>query len=136
MRSVEKEASRESRKAQNVDESGLREGGGKLGKSKAAGGLWRIQGFAPWPTHFPLSQKGGRSSLQETEWLQDKLVRGILRTFVQEAGDAKGGIWGRVSCGGCWEYRGSCHSLSWLFGFEQRSFEWWVVDAELAKEKR
>ena len=32
--------------------------------------------------------------------------------------------------------RGSCHSLSWLFGFEQRSFEWWVVDAELAKEKK
>ena len=31
--------------------------------------------------------------------------------------------------------RGSCHSLSCLFGFEQRSFEWWLVDAELAKEK-
>ena len=57
----------------------------KLGRSKAAGGFWLIQEFASgWPTHFPLAEKGsieelsagerGREgTLQETEWLQEKL---------------------------------------------------------------
>ena len=82
------------------------------------------------PLANPLSS--GREGEQELS-AGDRMAPGSRYFEDSCAGSSrcKRGIWRMLGIQG----RGSCHSLSCLFGFGQRSFEWWVVDAELAKEK-
>lgn len=82
------------------------------------------------PLANPLSS--GREGEQELS-AGDRMAPGsrYFEDFCAGSSRCKRGIWRMLGIQG----RGSCHSLSCLFGFGQRSFEWWVVDAELAKEK-
>ena len=82
------------------------------------------------PLANPLSS--GREGEQELS-AGDRMAPGsrYFEDFCAGSSRCRKGIWRMLGIQG----RGSCHSLSCLFGFGQRSFEWWVVDAELAKEK-
>ena len=82
------------------------------------------------PLANPLSS--GREGEQELS-AGDRIAPGTryFEDFCAGSSRCKRGIWRMLGIQG----RGSCTPLSCLFVFGQRSFEWWVVDAELAKEK-